>query len=122
MRTFNKVMLYGNLASDPEVKPTKTGRPLTTFSVATNEGWTNKDGEKVSHTDFHRIVAFGKLAEITGRYLKKGRPVIVSGRLKNSSYKAQDGSKRFSTEVVLQDFNFMPSGKRKEEHEQEVAA
>lgn len=110
----NKVLLVGNLTADPQVIPTKTGTSMSTFSVAVNRGWKNKDGEKVSETDFHKVVAFGKLGEITGTYLKKGRKVLVSGRLKNGSYTAKDGSKRYTTEVIMDDFNFLSSGAKKE--------
>ena len=116
MRSFNKVMLHGRLTADPEMHQAKNGgAPVATFSLATNRDWTTKDGEKVGKTDFHRIVAFGKLGEIVGTYLKKGRPVIIAGRLNNSSYTGEDGKKKYSTEVVLEDFNFLPSGKKKEE-------
>lgn len=113
MRNFNKVMLHGRLTSDPEIRAAKTGNNVTTFSIATNRDWKNKEGEVISHTDFHRVVAFGKLGEIVGTYLKKGRAVLVSGRLNNSSYIAKDGNKKYSTEVVLEDFNFLTSGKKK---------
>lgn len=108
-------MLYGNLTSDPEVRQTKTGGALTTFSLATNRDWKNKDGEVVSETDFHKVVAFGKLGEIVGTYLKKGRPVLVCGRLSNRSYVNKEGSKRYVTEVILDDFNFLSSGRRRKE-------
>lgn len=110
----NKVLLVGNLTADPQIIPTKTGTSMSTFSVAVNRGWKNKDGEKVSETDFHKVVAFGKLGEITGTYLKKGRKVLVSGRLKNGSYTAKDGSKRYTTEVIMDDFNFLSSSPKKE--------
>lgn len=103
-------MLHGRLTADPEVKPAKNGRTVTTFSVATNRNWKNKQGELVSETNFHRVVAFGKLAEITGEYLRKGRPVLVSGRLNNSSYVSKEGTKKYKTEVVLEDFNFLSGG------------
>ncbi|MEK7524124.1 MAG: single-stranded DNA-binding protein [Patescibacteria group bacterium] len=128
MRSFNKVMLYGNLTSDPEVRPTKTGTSFTTFSIATNRDWKNKEGAVVSETDFHKVVAFGKLGEIVGEYLKKGRPVLVCGRLTNRSYTNKEGIKRYVTEVVLDDFNFLSSGRKKaekketQEAEVEVAA
>lgn len=118
MRGFNKVMLCGNLTSDPEVIPTKNGSSFTTFSLATNRDWKDKEGNVVSHTDFHKVVAFKKLGEIVGTYLKKGYPVLVSGRLSNRSYVAKDGNKRYVTEVILDDFNFM-SGKKRVESEEE---
>lgn len=115
MKSFNKVMLYGNLTSDPEVKPTKTGRNLVAFSLAVNRDWKNKNGEVVSETDFHRIVAFGKLGEIVATYLKKGRPVLVCGRLNNRSYVNEEGAKRYITEIVLDDFNFLSRGRAQKE-------
>lgn len=123
MRSFNKVMLHGRLTSDPEVKPAKNGGSnVVTFSLATNRDWKNKEGEIVSHTDFHRVVAFGKLGDIVGQYLKKGLPVLLSGRLSNRSYLAQDGGKRYITEVVMDDFNFLSRAKKEEQDEKEVAA
>lgn len=112
MSGLNKVMLYGNLTADPEAIPTKNGGSMVTFAVAVDRNWKNKDGKAMSETSFHKVVAFGKLAEITGTYLKKGRPVLVSGRLRNASYIAKDGNKRYVTEVVLEDFNFMSSRKK----------
>ena len=100
MRSFNKVMLHGNLTSDPDSIQTKSGRAMTAFSVATNSDWTKKDGEKVSETDFHRIVAFGKLAEIVTKHLHKGRAVLVSGRLRNRAYEAKEESCRRTTDSL----------------------
>lgn len=112
--SVNKVLLVGNLTADPQRVQTKTGRSMATFSVATNRGWKNKNGEVVSETDFHKIVAFGKLGEITGTYLKKGRKVLICGRLRNNSYVAKDGSRKYVTEVILDDFNFLSYGAKKE--------
>lgn len=116
MRSFNKVMLHGRLTSDPEIRPAKNGGSnVVTFSLATNRDWKNKEGEVISHTDFHRVVAFGKLGDIVGQYLKKGLPVLISGRLSNRSYIAADGGKRYITEVVMDDFNFLSKAKKAEE-------
>lgn len=112
-------MLHGNLTSDPEVKPAKNGSSVVTFSLATNRDWKNKEGQLVSSTDFHRMVAFGKFGEVMGKYLKKGMPVIVSGRLSNRSFIGQEGKKRYITEVVVEDFNFL-SGRKKEKEEEKV--
>jgi len=114
MSSFNKVMLHGRLTSDPELRKSENGRAVTTFSLATSLNWKNRDGEKVSKTDFHRIVAFGRLGEIVGQYLKKGLPVLVAGRLSNHSYVAKDGGKRYMTEIVMDDFNFLSKAKAKE--------
>lgn len=121
MRSFNKVMLYGNLTSDPEVIPTKDGGTFSAFSLATNRDWKDKDGKTISQTDFHKVVAFKKLGEIVGKYLKRGCPVLVSGRLSNRSYMAKDGNKRYVTEVILDDFNFLSSRKKRLESEQKEA-
>lgn len=113
MRNFNNVMLYGNLTADPEFKTgKKNGKQFATFFIATNRNWKDKTGQIISETDFHRIVAFGKLGEITGTYLKKGSPVLVSGRLTSRSYIDKEGIKRYITEVVLEDFSFLPSGRK----------
>ena len=123
MSSFNKVLLHGNITSNPEVHPSKSGgKAVTTFSVATDRNWKNKQGEKVHATDFHRVVAFGKLGEIVGTYLKKGSPVLLSGRLSSRSYVADDGAKRYITEVVMDDFNFLSSRKKEEEKETAAAA
>lgn len=111
-------MLYGNLTADPESITTKTGRKMMSFSVATNTRWKNKEGDMVAKADFHKIVVFGKLADIVGDRLHKGMPVLLVGKLRNRTYEAQDGSKRYSTEVVMDDFNFMPSKKTKEAEEE----
>lgn len=112
MRGFNKVMLYGNLTADPESINAKEGKPFTVFNIAVNRDWKNKKGDVVHDTDFHHVVAFGKLAEVTSTYLHKGQPVIVSGRLNNRSYLNKEGEKRYTTEVVMDDFNFVSRGKK----------
>lgn len=114
MRHLNKVMLHGNLTADPEMRPSKTGGSVTTFSLATNRDWKNKEGKTISSTDFHRMVAFGRYGEVIGKYFKKGMPVIVSGRLSNRSYLGQDGKKRYVTEVVVEDFNFLSQRKEQD--------
>lgn len=112
-------MLHGNLTADPEVKPAQNGRNVVTFSLATSRDWKNQTGERVHQTDFHKVVAFGKLGDIVSTYLKKGYPVLLSGRLSNRSYVAKDGNKRYVTEVVMEDFNFL-SRKEKDESKQKV--
>ena len=121
MRSFNKVMLYGNLTSDPTLKTGKNGRAVTTFSLATNRDWKNKEGQVVAETDFHKIVAFGKLGEIVGTFLKKGRPVLVCGHLSNHAFVTKEGAKRYVTEVILDDFNFLPSGRGSRVAKEEVS-
>lgn len=101
--TLNKVMLIGNLTRDPESRTTAGGMSICTFGVATNRHWTNQQsGERQEEVEFHSVVAFGKLGEICGQYLGRGRKVYVEGRLKNREWEGQDGVKRNRTEVVAE--------------------
>jgi single-strand DNA-binding protein len=107
MATLNKVMIIGNLGNDPETKYTQDGRPVTKISVATTDKWKDKQsGEQRSKTEWHRVVAFDRLAEIMGEYLKKGSPVYVEGKLQTSTYE-KDGSKRYSTEIIAQSMQML---------------
>ena len=105
---INKAIIYGNLTRDPESKALPSGQPVCNFSVATNRTYTDKDGKKQEQTEFHNVVAFGKLAEIMGQWLKKGRPVYIEGRIQTRSWE-QDGTKRYMTEIVADNFQFGPS-------------
>ena len=96
--TLNKVQLIGRLGADPELKYSPAGKAQATISLATNEAWKDADGNKKEATDWHRVVAWGKLAEIMGQYLKKGSLVYVEGKIKTRSYE-QDGTKKYITEV-----------------------
>ena len=109
MKSLNKVQLIGNLTKDPELKYTPTGTAVVTFSVATNRQWTTDQGEKKDEADFHRCVAWNKLAEICANLLKKGRKVYVEGRLQNRSWQGQDGQTRYTTEVVISDMILLDS-------------
>ncbi|MBN1254571.1 MAG: single-stranded DNA-binding protein [Deltaproteobacteria bacterium] len=100
MRGVNKVILVGNLGADPEVRYSNTGTAVANFRIATSENWTNKEGGKETRTEWHRIVAFGKLAEICAEYLNKGKQVYVEGRLQSRSWEDKEGNKRWTTEVV----------------------
>ena len=102
MASLNKVMLIGNLGRDPETRYTSTGSPVTTLNIATTEKWTGKDGNKEEKTEWHRIVTFGKQAEICNEYLSKGRQIYVEGRLQTRSWEDKDGNKRYTTEIVAQ--------------------
>lgn len=102
-KSLNKVQLIGNLTRDPELKYTPQGTAVCTFGIATNRQWTTESGEKKDEADFHRLVAWNKLAEICGQLLKKGRKVYVEGRLQTRSWQAQDGTQRNTTEVVISD-------------------
>lgn len=100
----NRVQLIGNLGMDPEVKSFDGGRKLAKFSVATSQGYTNAKGEKVKDTQWHNIIAWGKLAEITEKYLRKGIEVALEGKLVYRQYDDKNGEKRYMTEIVLNDF------------------
>lgn len=102
MASVNKVILVGNLGADPELRYTNTGTAVANYRIATNEQWTDKNGERQERTEWHNIVAWGKLGEICGKYLRKGRSVYVEGRLQTRSWEDQSGNKRYTTEVVAQ--------------------
>lgn len=109
-RSLNKVMLIGNLTRDPELRYTPSGTAVCSFSVATNRSWTPSDGsERREETEFHRIVAWNKLAELCSQLLTKGRKVYVEGRLQTRSWETPDGNKRFATEVVSEDMVILDS-------------
>ncbi len=100
MASVNKVILLGNLGSDPEVRYTPSGKAVANFSLATSEKYTNKDGEKEEKTEWHRIVAWGRLGEICGEYLSKGSQIYIEGRLQTRTWEDRDGNKRYTTEIV----------------------
>ena len=102
MASVNKVILLGNLGRDPEVRYTAGGSPVANFTMATSERWTDPSGEKKEKTEWHRIVVWGKQAEIVGEYLKKGRPVYVEGSLQTREWNDREGNKRHTTEVRAQ--------------------
>jgi len=102
MASVNKVILLGNLGRDPEVRFTQGGTPVANFTMATTERWNDPSGEKKEKTEWHRIVVWGKQAEIAGEYLKKGRPVFVEGSLQTREWTDRDGNKRYTTEVRAQ--------------------
>lgn len=105
---LNKVLLYGNLTRDPEVRALPSGQQVATFGIATNRTFKNKEGQQQDQTEFHNIVAFGRTAEVMGQYLKKGRPVYLEGRLQTRSWEAE-GKKNYRTEIVVDSFQFGPS-------------
>ncbi len=100
MASLNKVMLIGNLGRDPEIRYTPDGAPVANFSIATSEMWTDKNGTRQEKTEWHNIVAWNKLAELSKRYLVKGRQVYVEGRLRTREWTDRDGNKRRTTEVI----------------------
>ncbi|MGV8058450.1 MAG: single-stranded DNA-binding protein [Smithellaceae bacterium] len=106
---INKAILIGRLGKDPEVRYTPDGTMVTNFNLATDEQWKDKSGEKVQKTEWHRIVTFGKLAEICGNYLTKGKLVFIEGRIQTRSWEDKDGVKRFTTEIVAGDMKMLDS-------------
>ncbi len=108
-RSLNKAILIGNLTRDPELRYTPQGTAVCTFGVATNRQWTTESGEKKEDVEFHRIVAWNKLAEICSQLLTKGRKVYVEGRLQTRSWTGQDGAQRSSTEIVITDMIILDS-------------
>ncbi|MCF8068929.1 MAG: single-stranded DNA-binding protein [Desulfobacterales bacterium] len=97
---LNKVTLIGNLGRDPEMKYTPGGLAVCNFSIATTETYKNKNGEKVDKTEWHRIVAFSRLAEICGEYLSKGKQIYLEGKIQTRDWEDKDGNKRYTTEIV----------------------
>jgi len=108
-RSLNKVQLIGNLTRDPELRYTPQGTAVCTFGLATNRAWTTEAGEKREETEFHRIVAWNKLAELCSQLLFKGRRVFVEGRLQTRSWVGQDGNQRQVTEIVIEDMIILDS-------------
>lgn len=102
-RSLNKVQLIGHLGKDPEVRYTSSGKPMATFSLATSLSRRDADGKDQEITDWHRIVAWGRLAEICGEYLAKGRLVYIEGRIQSRDWKDQEGAKRTTVEIVAND-------------------
>jgi len=105
---FNRAVIVGNLTRDPEARTLPSGQSAASFGVATNRIWTNQNGEKQEATEFHNVVAFGKLADICSRYLSKGRLVLIEGRLQTRSWQDQDGKKRYRTEIIVDNMQMGP--------------
>lgn len=103
MRSVNKVILIGNLTRDPEIRQTPNGQSVTTFGIATNREWVTRDGQRHTSSEYHEIVAWSRLAEICGQYLKKGKLIYIEGYLKTRSWDTPEGIKKFKTEIVIQD-------------------
>ncbi len=107
---FNKVVLLGNLTRDVEMRSTANGQNVANFSLAVSRTWRDKDGQQQEQTSFINCVAWGKTGEIIAQYVKKGSPLLVSGRLDQRSYEDKDGNKRTAVEVVVEDFTFVGGG------------
>jgi single-strand DNA-binding protein len=114
----NRVTLIGNLGQDPETKTTETGKKVTHFTLATKDGYKNADGQKVSETTWHNIVAWNGLADIAGKYLKKGKEVAVEGRIVYRNYEDKKGATKYITEIVLNDLILLRSGKEQGKDEE----
>lgn len=106
---INKAILVGRLGADPEVRYTPDGAMVTNFRLATDEQRKDKSGERVKTTEWHRIVTFGKLAEICGKYLTKGKMVFVEGRIQTRAWEDKEGNKRSTTEIVASDMRMLDS-------------
>jgi single-strand DNA-binding protein len=107
MSGVNKVIIVGRLGTDPEVKTVTGGQQVARLSVATSENWTDKQGQKQERTEWHRVVVWGKLADLCGKYLSKGRQVYLEGRLQTRSWEDQQGVKKYTTEIVASTIQFL---------------
>lgn len=108
--SLNKAQIIGNLTRDPEVRQTPNGSTVCTFSVATNFTWKDQNGQKQERVEFHNIVAWGKLAEICGQYLTKGKKIFIEGRIQTRDWEGDDGVKRYKTEIIAENM-IMLSGR-----------
>ncbi len=110
-RGINKAILIGNLGADPELKYTASGTPMCTFRIATSESFKDREGNQQERTEWHRVVAWGKLGEIAAQYLSKGRQVYIEGRISTRSWEDKNsGEKRYMTEIVARDIQFLGGG------------
>lgn len=109
MASVNKVILVGNLGRDPEIRYMPSGEPVANITIATSSRYKNKSGEMVEETEWHRVSFFGKLAEIAGQYLKKGRSVYVEGRLKTRKYTDKDGIEKYATDIIANEMQMLGS-------------
>ena len=105
--SVNKVILIGRLGADPEVRYTPAGMPVANFRIATSENWNDKQGQRQERTEWHRIVVWGKLAELCGQYLAKGRQIYVEGRIQTRQWEDRDKNKRFTTEIQAREVTFL---------------
>jgi len=112
---INKVILVGNVGKDPEVRHLDSGVAVTTFSLATSETYRNKEGQKVTNTEWHNIVLWRGLAEIAEKYVKKGNPLYIEGKIRTRSWDDKDGNKRYTTEIVADNMQMLGSKQGNEE-------
>lgn len=116
MKSLNRVQLLGRLGGDPEVRSTQNGTNVANFNIATSEKYT-KDGETQEKTQWHRVVAWGKLAEIGGEFLNKGSLVMIEGKLETRQYEDKEGATKYATEIIASDIYLLPNGKSVESEE-----
>ncbi len=109
MAGVNKVILVGNLGRDPELRHTPQGQAVANFTMATSENWMGRDGQKQERTEWHRVVVWGKLAELCGKYLAKGRKAYIEGKLQTRSWDNKEGQKQYTTEIVANVVQFLDS-------------
>ena len=110
MSSVNKALIIGNLGQDPEIKYTQSGSPVANLSVATSERWKDKNtGEQKEQTEWHRVVVFGRLAEIAEQYLKKGSKVFIEGKIQTRDWEDAEGNKKYTTEVVAREMTMLDS-------------
>ena len=109
-KSLNKVMLLGNLGKDPEVRYTASGKAMATFSLATSFQWRDQEGNDQERTEWHRVVAWGRLGEICGEYLSKGKQVFIEGRIQSRDWEDQEGNKRTTVEIVATDMILLSGG------------
>lgn len=107
---MNKAMIIGNLGNDPELRYTQNSTPVATFSVATSERWKDSDGNKQERTDWHRVVAWGKLAEVCGEHLNKGDKVFIEGKSQTRKWEDNDGNTRYTTEINARELEMLGGG------------
>lgn len=117
MSGVNKAIVLGRLGKDPELRESSNNNKVCNFSVATSESWNDKSGQKQERTEWHRIVVWGKLAELCVKYLTKGSQVYVDGRLQTRAYDDKNGQKRYATELIAQNIQFLGRNETKEENE-----
>jgi single-strand DNA-binding protein len=126
-RSLNKVLLLGNLGRDPEVRYTSSGKAVASFTLATSQRWKDQDGNEQERTEWHRVVAWGRLGEICGEFLSKGRQIFVEGRIQSREWEDQDGNRRTTVEVIANDMIMLGGGNApqaygRDEHERSPRA
>ncbi len=107
MKGINKVILLGNLGKDPEVRQTQTGSMVTNITIATNETWKDKDGKQQEQTEWHKVVFFGRLAEVVAQYLKKGAKVYVEGKINTKKWKDKNGNDQYTTQITASEMQML---------------